>query len=328
MAPVMAALYLRGAPRPFELKRGAWIQVERCLRLRAPDLGEASEALRLDGLWAEGMALHAAGLLTWAEELVEAGCVLTVADESYPRRWLERLGPSAPPAVWMRGKMPVGSFLAIVGGRDVGRVECRFARGCGAKAGELGYGVVSGGARGCDAAAMLGAAASERGVAIVPYGMGLPPRSDSKRDGAVCRGCEGAVCTLSACALDETFSTGSAMERNALIYAMADAAVVAHARFKTGGTWHGAVDAHRRKLTRLIVRADARNQAHRALVALGAIGIRGASELEDGLGRALRGDIDGSIAQPKLCGLGGDAAILSSLGAPQVSGLSPQTGRS
>jgi predicted Rossmann fold nucleotide-binding protein DprA/Smf involved in DNA uptake len=73
------------------------------------------------------------------------------------------------------------------------------------------------------------------------------------------------------------------MERNALIYAIADAAVIVHARFKTGGTWHGAVEALRRRYTRLIVREDANNAAHRALIGLGAIPLRRPEQLAEAL---------------------------------------------
>lgn len=60
------------------------------------------------------------------------------------------------------------------------------------------------------------------------------------------------------------------MERNALIYAAADTSVVVHARLKEGGTWFGAVEAHRRRLTRLIVCDDRSFAGNRGLLALGA----------------------------------------------------------
>ena len=68
------------------------------------------------------------------------------------------------------------------------------------------------------------------------------------------------------------------MERNALLYAISTHSVVAHARFKQGGTWTGATDAHRRKLTQLLVRADG-SQAAAALQALGALAVSSPQEL-------------------------------------------------
>lgn len=89
------------------------------------------------------------------------------------------------------------------------------------------------------------------------------------------------VAFVSAQAPEEGFSRAAAMERNALIYAFGAGAVVAHARYREGGTWHGAIDALRRR-HRLVVRApdpDASStgappgfvEASRALIALGAM---------------------------------------------------------
>jgi predicted Rossmann fold nucleotide-binding protein DprA/Smf involved in DNA uptake len=147
---VLAALYLRGAPRPFDVKRAGWHAVERCLRVRAVELGDASHALRSDGLWEEATALDTPGLMDWALSAVCGGRVLTAADDGYPLPWLTRLGRSAPPAVWIRGVIPPVPFLSIVGSRDVGRRVLSFARDCGKEAVRLGYSVVSGGAKGCD----------------------------------------------------------------------------------------------------------------------------------------------------------------------------------
>jgi hypothetical protein len=73
------------------------------------------------------------------------------------------------------------------------------------------------------------------------------------------------------------------MERNALIYAAADQTVVAHARFKVGGTWTGATDALRRRRTRLLIREDPTDPALRALICLGGRPLRQPSQLEDAL---------------------------------------------
>ena len=69
------------------------------------------------------------------------------------------------------------------------------------------------------------------------------------------------------------------MERNSLIYAIAEAAIIVHARFKQGGTWHGAIDAQRRRLTQLVVREDSTNAAHQALISLGAVPLQKAAQL-------------------------------------------------
>lgn len=330
--------------------------------MRASSLETAAEDLRRDGLWAEATALESPCLLEWAVELVSAGGALTAADDSYPQLWLSRLGASAPPAVWISGVLPSLPYVAIVGSREVNKKVFSFARDCGAVARRLGYAVVSGGAKGCDTAAMRGAIGKRReemdvertafGVEILPYGLGVwqertcsgdgvlaesgkerlrarhahPPsprfggqrslrqfaeesRAVSEksklfdlkaRSGSSDDDCGDEICRVSVCAPDEEFSTGSAMERNALIYAMADAAVIAHARFKTGGTWHGAIDAHRRRLARLVVRMDDRNEAHRALIGLGAVPLREAAGLEEALNKLSEGELSSQKELPEL----------------------------
>jgi predicted Rossmann fold nucleotide-binding protein DprA/Smf involved in DNA uptake len=250
--------------------------VLRSLRVDAPSLGRAAECLRARGHWAEALALEEAGLLGWAEGRVAAGEVLTAECEAYPARWLDVLGVSAPPALWRRGQVPPGPFLSVVGSREIGREVRAFCSAVAAEAARLDYSVVSGGAAGCDRAAARGCPAG-RLLEVLPCGLRL--RGDS------------AGCQLSVCGPDEEFSTGTAMERNALIYGASEFTVVGQARFREGGTWTGAVDARRRGLTRLIVR-DSGDQASRALFALGAIPLG----RPDGLATALNAPSE----QPRL----------------------------
>ena len=274
---VLAALYLRGAPRSFAVKRSGWRAVERSLRLTTPALRDVPEALREDGLWAEALALDSPGLLSWAEDAVGEGKVLTPCHPHYFARWLERLGSASPPALWASCQPPSGRFITVVGSRDASPDSRRFAARIAEEAVRLRYEVASGGARGCDAAASKSAA--PHAIELLPYGL---DRFHS------------ACCGLSLCAPDEEFSTPNAMERNALLYALAEAAVVVHSRFKKGGTWHGAVDSQRRRLTRLLVREDADEPGHRALIALGAMPLRS----PEGLAEALQA----AEIQPKLVG--------------------------
>jgi predicted Rossmann fold nucleotide-binding protein DprA/Smf involved in DNA uptake len=119
--------------------------------------------------------------------------------------------------------------------------------------------LVSGGAVGADtetAQGALGTGAEGRMTLILPFGINLV-RPDPE------------VCFLSVSEPDAPFSTGQAMERNALIYAYSPLAVVVKARHRTGGTWHGASDALRRRLTRLAVRSMEGDQAAAALCCLG-----------------------------------------------------------
>lgn len=250
---VLAALYLRGAPRPADPPRRGWPEVLSALRRDGCDTG----VLRQAGMTLAAALLDSPALVDWAEEAVAAGAVLTAASEGYPLRWFESLGDLAPPALWREGPLPSVGWVGAVGSRQAEDDVLRFMAEVGRRAAGLGRGVVSGGAAGCDAAAER--AALDEGAPVLrllPHGLLLRPSDD-------------AATRLSLAAPHEPFSRGLAMERNALIYAAADATVVGHARLRQGGAWHGASDALRRRLGRLLVRPDG-GPAARALRALGA----------------------------------------------------------
>ncbi len=262
---VLAALYLRGAPRPTEAPRRGWPEVLAALRREGAD--DPVATLRAAGMPMVATILEASGLLQWAEEAVQAGAVLTVASATYPSRWFEALGDLAPPALWRAGDLPCVPWVGAVGSRQVEDDVLAFMSEVGARTASLGYGIVSGGAAGCDSAAERACRAAGGPVMrLLPHG--LRGKSD---DGAV---------RLALAAPGEPFSTALAMERNALIYAAAGATTVGHARMRQGGTWHGATDALRRRLGRVLVRPDG-GAVSRVLIALGAEEIEDASQLGD-----------------------------------------------
>lgn len=262
---ILGALYARGAPRSLDTPKRAWSGVANALRRTSCTLEASSDTLRLQGFWAEATVLQTPGLLSWAEAQHVGGHWLTAECPDYPASWLQSLGDSAPPVLWREGQMPSAHFLTIVGSRYVDRPVLAFAAGCAAQGVNMGHTIVSGGANGCDTAAANGCLrAGGNLVEIFPFGLNAP----HQRRGT----------GLSVCAPDETFTRGSAMERNALLYAISTHSIVAHARFKQGGTWTGATDAHRRKLTQLLVRADG-SQAAAALQALGALAMTSPQEL-------------------------------------------------
>lgn len=266
IAAAMGALYLRGAPRGYSVPNNRWPGVLRALRASST---EPATALRAAGFWLEAATIEAPGLMAWSFERIDSGEVITVVDAAYPARWLSTLGARAPAALWIRGDRDLLStrrWVSVVGSRDVPSSVRAFSRSVGERSVALGFGVVSGRAEGCDTAAASGALLTGGSVVeVLPYGLSL---ARGRRRGL----------WLSVCAPDEAFSRGTAMERNALVYAVGEAAVVCHVRFKEGGTWHGATDALRRHLTRLVVRDDG-TPASRALIGLGAVPVRSAGEL-------------------------------------------------
>lgn len=270
LAVTLTALYLRGASRPVEMRRSNWPDVLKALRRRGSSVGESADALQNAGCWAEALILQSPGLIDWARALVEDERVLTAADAGYPFRWLRVLGSAAPPALWRSGEVPSLPSVSVVGSRVVPGGIARFCDRVAREAVASGFGIVSGRADGCDRAAATGAIKAGGGlVEILPHGIDLARPSPG--------------CLLSVCAPDEAFSAVAAMERNALIYAASSHTIVGHARFKEGGTWHGAMHAVRTRLSTLIVRRS-EDLAMRSLVALGGVWLDSPTDL----GAALR----------------------------------------
>lgn len=194
--------------------------------------------------------------------LTEGGRVITVADEAYPSQW-RRLGCGAPPALWIEGAPPPPhKYVAVVGTREPSKFLHRAVETSVEQVAQMGYGIVSGGARGVD---RLAAKAAQRVGApflgVLPTIGHIPPGA---RSGSTIP--SGAYLSIN----PDGLVPGSAafMERNALIYALGEFALVFEPRFRSGGTWHGAIEAHRRCLTRLLVH-ESDGLGTRALIALG-----------------------------------------------------------
>ena len=225
----LTALYLRGLSRPINVPRRRWVQVVSNLRTAECSIADSPAVLRKAGLWEEAILLETDELIRASKELVSARSVLTAVEVTYPARWLERLGQSAPPALWIKGAMPESALLGIVGSRQIEPHVKEFAVNVGGEAVRLGFSIVSGGADGCDRAGAAGAVArGGQAVEILPYGINGYVRT--------------ARCGLSVCAPDDVFNTAAAMERNTLIYAASEQTVVVQARFKEGGH---ELDSHR-----------------------------------------------------------------------------------
>jgi predicted Rossmann fold nucleotide-binding protein DprA/Smf involved in DNA uptake len=271
MRVVLVALYLRGGPAIPRVSRRNWRSIWRLLKREVCLPSEAEDVLRAHGYRDEAAALSAFGRLEWAGQVMEANLALTVDDPEYPRRWETVLGDGAPPALWSAGALTRLPYVAIVGSRDISPVLAAGVRVVAERLTGGGFTVISGGARGVDRAAR-GAGTVE----ILPFGLPLScdasancgPGRNSMLDFKVTRqtgGPQGPL--LSLCTPGEAFSRAAAMERNTLIYAAAEVAYVAHARLLEGGSWHGAVNALRRRLCPVLVGPC---PAARALQSLGA----------------------------------------------------------
>ena len=268
VAECLAALYLPGGPRAFDPPRRRWRLAEAALR-RAPL--DPCAALASVGLRAEALLLSDGRLLGWARAALDRGEAVTAACEGYPSRWLETLGAACPPALWVAGRLPRGPFVGGVGSRRPAPSAVGFLEGCAREAVRLGFAGVSGGAEGCDAAFAAGVLASGGSIVeVLPRGL-VPEDADAPG------------CRVSAAPPGGPFSVPLAMERNALIYALADVTVVGAARLGRGGGWTGATEALRRRLGRVAVRWDPDDPASRALAGLGAYPLADPSRLAEAL---------------------------------------------
>jgi predicted Rossmann fold nucleotide-binding protein DprA/Smf involved in DNA uptake len=265
---ILSALYLPGSPHGLSLSRRAWPALIGAVRAHALGTVDCGPRLALLGFPSEGAALSTPGTLDWAAQQVDEGRSLTLLSPAFPSRWLAVLGDQAPPAIWCRASGDPSPMprVSIVGSRDVEPEVHRFCADCARAAIGAGFQVVSGGAMGCDRAAVSAAVgAGGPSAVLAPFGSVQFPKDLPARQA-----------WLSICPPEETFSRARAMERNALIYAAGEATVIGQSKFRQGGTWHGAVAALRRGSCRLLIRRPSESDsedaklAARALVALGA----------------------------------------------------------
>ncbi len=167
--------------------------------------------------------------------------VVSRADGTYPKRIKSRLKEDAPPVLYGCGEASLldTGGLAVVGSRHVDDELISYTENVGRLAAETRRTIVSGGARGIDRAAMHGALQA-RGVVVGVMADSLEraalahenrePLMDHK------------LVLISPYDPVAGFNVGHAMQRNKIIYALADAALVVTSDFQKGGTWSGAIE--------------------------------------------------------------------------------------
>ncbi len=167
--------------------------------------------------------------------------VVSRADASYPQRFKQRLKDLAPPVLYGCGDGSILSTggLAIVGSRHVDRELIEYAEGVGRLAARASQTVVSGGAKGIDDAAMRGAmSAGGKVVGVLGDSLEKAALNRQYRDSLLGH----RLVLVSPYDPNAPFNVGHAMRRNALIYALAEAALVVNSNLEKGGTWAGATE--------------------------------------------------------------------------------------
>ncbi|MGH7496340.1 MAG: DNA-processing protein DprA [bacterium] len=167
--------------------------------------------------------------------------VLSSADAEYPRRLKPRLNDDAPPVLYGCGEITILNTggLAVVGSRHVDEALIAYTEDIGRLVAKAGRTLVSGGARGIDQAAMRGALEAGGNVTGV--------LADSLERMALNRELRNFLMDRQLALVSPYdpaagFNVGHAMQRNKLIYALAESALVVSSDYEKGGTWAGAVE--------------------------------------------------------------------------------------
>jgi predicted Rossmann fold nucleotide-binding protein DprA/Smf involved in DNA uptake len=182
-------------------------------------------------------------LLSQAIERWQARAIWVVsrADANYPKRFKTRLRDDAPAVLYGCGDAAIldEGGLAVVGSRNVDDTLLEYTEGIGQLTAKAKRILVSGGARGIDQAAMRGAiGAGGRVSGVLADSLERTVLNREHRNLLI----DGQLVLISPYDPSAGFNVGHAMQRNKLIYALADTALVVSSDFNTGGTWAGAIE--------------------------------------------------------------------------------------
>ena len=192
---------------------------------------------RLKNLLARGFLLSQA-VDRWQTRAI---WVLSRADAEYPRRLKTRLKEEAPSVIYGCGDIALldSGGLSIIGSRDVDDSLIEYTQSVGRLVAKAKHTVISGGARGIDQAAMRGALeAGGKVTGVLADSLERTAMNRERRNFLL----DGQMILISPYDPSAGFNVGNAMQRNKLIYALADAALVINSDANKGGTWAGAVE--------------------------------------------------------------------------------------
>lgn len=167
--------------------------------------------------------------------------IITRSEPDYPERLKFRLRLDSPPVLFGCGNRALlnKGGIAVVGSRDADDNDLNFSTSLARSAAQQGLSVVSGGARGVDESAMLGALEND-GTAIGVLADSLLRAATSAKYRKHLL--TGDLVLVSPFNPEAGFNVGNAMARNKYIYCLSDAAVVVNSTSDKGGTWNGAIE--------------------------------------------------------------------------------------
>ena len=180
--------------------------------------------------------------------------ILTRGDSEYPQTLKSKLGQLYPPVLFGSGNKNLlnSDGIAVVGSRNISDDDLKYSKEIGKSISENNINLISGGAKGVDVTAMLGAL-ENNGNAIGVLSDGLFQKSISQTFRKYLS--EGNLAFVSPYYPDAGFNVGNAMGRNKYIYCLSIAAIVVHSGLK-GGTWTGANENLKKKWVPLYVKEN------------------------------------------------------------------------
>lgn len=192
---------------------------------------------RLGRLLARGFLLSQA-IERWQTRAI---WVVSRADPEYPRRLKTHLKDDAPLVLYGCGDagiLEIGG-LAVVGSRKVDNTLLEYTAGISRLTAESGRTLISGGARGIDQAAMRGSLeAGGKVTGVLADSLERAVLNRDHRDLLM----DSHLVLISPYDPAAGFNVGHAMQRNKLMYALAEVALVVNSDYEKGGTWAGAVE--------------------------------------------------------------------------------------
>lgn len=196
--------------------------------------------------------------------------VISRGDPEFPKRLRRHLKHATPPLLYGAGDKTLLDLggLAIIGSRDATESALEYTRTIAARCASEGMAVVSGGARGVDAAAMQGATEAG-GSCIGVLANDLLKASVNRQNRVGLQ--EGRLVLVSPFFPEAGFNAGNAMGRNRYIYTLADQALVIDSALRSGGTWEGAIENLKHGWIPMYVRSPGEGAGNAALIAEGGL---------------------------------------------------------
>jgi predicted Rossmann fold nucleotide-binding protein DprA/Smf involved in DNA uptake len=204
---------------------------------------------RLQALLRRGAAIALA-----CERWLQMGLwIISPYDKTYSPRLRERLAEKSSPLLFGAGNIALlnEGGIAVVGSRNADETAQEFAGLIGERAAAQRVPIISGGARGADAASMRGAI--EHGgkvVGVLANNLAREAVASESREFLQ----DGRLALMTPVSPEAPFHAGNAMARNKYIYALADYAVVVSSEYGSGGTWSGAQENLKHEWCPLFVR--------------------------------------------------------------------------